>query len=320
MIGFFRLCISMYQPSVFCRFFARAIIICAGFVSLLYMNRHYQKVMNSFALFKIIHVLPIEEEFTPPSLSSKELEDIRLILSQPFSSYSHGSQSFVFLSKDGKYILKFNKFYSAFDSGWLQSLPLFNFVSKGYKDRLEYETESLKTIFKSYLVAYEYFRQETGLIYHHLKKSDNLHQKILLIDKKGYQTTLQADEYAFVVQKKGVSTYQMLSLLMQNGEQEKASCYLDKLLQFVVKRGQKGIHDWDFKIKHNLGFIDGVPAQIDLGSLILSEEQCCPEKYQEEIKQAAEEFRGWLINRYPSLVKEWDVSLEKALKIEDTKM
>ncbi len=320
MMEFLKLCVFMCKLFRFCRCFSQIIMICIAAICLLYINRHYQKVMNSFALFKIVHVLPTEEEFAPPLLSSKELEEVRFILSQPFSSYSHGSQSFVFVSEDGKYILKFNKFYSLFDSVWLHSLPLFNFLSKGYKDRLEYETESLRKIFKSYLVAYEYFRQETGLIYHHLQKTDNLHQKILLIDKKGYHCTLKADEYAFVIQKRGVSTYQMLSLLMQNREQEKASYYLDELLQFVVKRSRKGIYDSDFKIKHNLGFIDGVASQIDLGSLILYKEQSFLKKHQEEIKQAAEEFRGWLINRYPSLVKEWDASLEKALKIEGASM
>ena len=94
-----------------CKVFVQLTLSCLVLVIILQVNRYYQRVMNSFALFKIVHVLPIEEEFAPPKLSTEEIASVRSILSQPFIAFSKGSQSFVFLSEDGKYVLKFNKFY-----------------------------------------------------------------------------------------------------------------------------------------------------------------------------------------------------------------
>ncbi|MEI8301243.1 MAG: hypothetical protein WCG10_06530 [Chlamydiota bacterium] len=296
-----------------CKAFVKFTLICLALVIILQVNRYYQRVMNSFALFKIVHVLPIEEEFAPPRLSIAEIQSVRSILAQPFTAFAKGSQSFVFLSEDGKYILKFNKFYSKFDSSWLQSLPLLGWFDRGLQDPIDNESEVLKRSFRSYLVAYQYFRDETGMIYHHLQKSSSLHQKLLLIDKQGHRFNLEADDYAFIIQKRGESTYQMLGRLMENKEPEKASYYLEEILRFSSKRLQKGIEDWDFKIKHNLGFIDGVAAQIDLGSLILNKEGLSLEQAQEELKKGADELRAWLVVKYPALVPAWDASLEKVL-------
>ena len=59
----------------------------------------------------------------------------------------------------------------------------------------------LKHDFDSYKIAYENLKDETGLIYLHLNKTDFLKQKMIIIDKIGIYHEIDLDSMEFLIQK-----------------------------------------------------------------------------------------------------------------------
>lgn len=266
---------------------------------------------DGFALVKITNPLPIESEFIPPFLQPEEREDLLHILSQPFYYLSCGGQSFVFTSSDGHYVLKFLKFHHRRIPPWLQKIPLPRNLKDYRASKVARKTFRLKRNLRSYVVAYNHLKEETGIVYHHLQKTDELHQHLCFFDKIGYRYEINLDDYAFVIQKKGLSTSDMLDTLMKEGRLPEAKEKLSQLIEFSVRRCQKGVGDRDFKFRSNLGFIDGRASQIDLGSLSLDEKQQNPEFYKAEITRSAQRFCTWLKEKHPVLVEDFNQAIAR---------
>jgi hypothetical protein len=266
---------------------------------------------DGFALARMTHPLPNDKEFAPPSLPSEERINLLKILSQPFYYLSCGGQAYVFASEDGHYVIKFLKFHHRRIPSWMQKLPLPKQLDLYRLSKMDRKEARLKRNLKSYVLAYDYFKEETGMIYHHLENTHDLKQNLMFFDKMGYRYVIDLDHCAFVVQKRGLSTYYMINNLMKEGKIEETKEKLSQLLALSVRRCQKGLGDRDFKFKSNLGFIDNVASQIDLGSLSLDNRYTYPEFYKAEINHAAKKFRSWLEKEYPILVDYFDEELEK---------
>jgi hypothetical protein len=275
------------------------------------LERLCHKATDGFALTRMTNPLPSDEEFQTPKLSDEESKQMHMILSQPFYYLSCGGQSYVFISEDGQYILKFNKFHHLRIPSLIKHLPLPASLDQYRTKKIQKKDFILRRTLRSYVVAYRFLKQETGMLYYHLQKTSDLNQTLTFFDKLGYKYTINLDDYAFVVQKKGMATRHMINALMQEGKTIEAQEKLDQLLRLAVVRCQKGLGDRDFKFKSNLGFIDGIAAQIDLGSLSLDEHAKEPTFYKAEIKRAGGVLRAWLMEEHPTLVTAFDASLEK---------
>jgi len=259
------------------------------------------------------HLLPTEAEFTPPSLEQEEKQQLLSILSQPFYYLSCGGQSYVFISEDHNYVIKFFKFHHRRLPGWIELLPLPSKLDLYRQGKAQRKAFRLKRTLRSYVIAYDHFKEETGMIYHHLQATCDLQQSLVFFDRLGYRYQISLDGYAFLVQKRGISTAKMLKELMQQGDALLAQAKLEELLRFAIKRFQKGVFDRDFKLNSNLGFIDGKAAQIDLGSLSLDPKQSMPEVYKPALYEAAGRFRTWLQIEHPTLVEGFDQTLQRLL-------
>lgn len=266
---------------------------------------------EGFALVKITSPLPTEGEFTPPILQAEEKQSLLHILSQPFYYLSCGGQSFVFVSSDGHYVIKFLKFHRRRIPLWLQKIPLPRNLEDYRLSKITKELSCLERNLRSYVISYNHFKEESGILYHHLQKTAELHSHLSFFDKLGYRYTINLDDYAFVVQKRGVSTRDMLANLLKEGKTQEIKEKFYQLIDFSIRRCQKGVGDSDFKFKSNLGFIDGLPSQIDLGSLFLDEKQKEPEVYKTKIAKSAKHFRRWLEKHYPFLVEDFDQAMTR---------
>ena len=289
-------------------------IVASIFLSIsifLSLERLCHKATDGFALTKMTNELPSDEEFQAPILSIEEHNQLHNILSQPFHYLSCGGQSYVFISDNGQYILKFTKFHHLRIPPVIKYLPLPASLDQYRAKKIHKKDFILKRTFRSYVIAYHFLKKETGMLYYHLQKTSDLKQTLTFFDKLGYKYTINLDDYAFVIQKKGMATRHMINTLMQEGKVTEAQEKLDQLLKLAVVRCEKGLGDRDFKFKSNLGFIDGCAAQIDLGSLSLDTQAKNPLFYKAEIKRAGEVLRAWLIKEHPSLVTEFDISLAK---------
>lgn len=220
------------------------------------------------------------------------------LLNQTYHYLDCGSQSYVFVSEDGKTILKLFKFQHMRTPPWLNFLPS---VGKLGEKRAK-KREILEKTFTSYSIAYDYLREETGLLYLHLAKTDHLKQKLTITDKIGRHHTLNLDTVEFILQKRGILAYEAITSWMNQGEREKAEEGIRNLLKLATHRCHVGIFDKDPDFSTNFGFIGETPFQIDFGRLSLSEEEKNPEVYRPEMIRITRDFEAWIAKNHPDLL------------------
>src|SRR3972149_3376059 len=83
-----------------------------------------QKATDRFTIHAIRSHRPFHPEWEGAPLSTEESEEVDRALSQPFSYYGCGGQSFIFFSHDDKYVLKFFKERLYTYPKWLDYLPV----------------------------------------------------------------------------------------------------------------------------------------------------------------------------------------------------
>ncbi len=274
-------------------------------------------VTEGFSLFRITNSLPEVGPFRPPELSSLEKERLLQILSQPFYYLSCGGQSYVFVSQNQEYVIKFVKFQRVRVAPWLQHLPLPKTLADKRDLKAKKKERVLRKAFQSYVTAYTFFKEETGIIYHHLQCTKDLQHQVILFDNLGYRYEIDLDKYAFTLQKKGETTAEVLTHLMQEGKIKEAATKLDQLVQFTIDAARKGIEDHDLKFKANLGFIHGEVMQLDIGSLRYNNQQKDSSNYKVQIYQAGRKFSSWLDKHHPLLVETFEKSLHRACEVSE---
>jgi hypothetical protein len=243
---------------------------------------------GSFTLSRIASNLTYEPEWDIAHCS----DEIQAMLDQPYTYLAKGAQSFVFASQDGKYVIKFFRHHHLQAPLWLKVLPWAWAHSKVVKKEAK-----LRKDFKSYTLAYQLLRDETGLIFLHLNKTDDLQQSLVLVDKLGIRHTLNLDAYEFILQKRASLVYPALDMMMRSQQKEKAKSALTALVNFLVERSKKGIFDKDPDLNTNFGFIDDRPIQIDIGRF----KSIAPHVDKEEIVRITDNLHQWLMMRYPEL-------------------
>ncbi len=229
------------------------------------------------------------------------------LLNQTYRYLDSGSQSYVFVSDDGKTILKLFKFQHMRTPLWLDFLP-----SKGKlgKKRCK-KRKTLEKTFNSYSLAYDQLKEETGLHYIHLDKTDHLHQKLTITDKIGRHHTLDLDKIEFILQKRGTLAYNSITQWVERGEIHKARLGIRNLLQLAVHRCHLGIFDKDPDFSTNFGFIKETPFQIDFGRLSPSEVEKEPTTYAPEMIRITRDFEEWISENHPDLLNSFRKELDE---------
>ena len=259
---------------------------------------------DGFSVFKITHDLPqITTQETPNAL-------IDTILSQKFTYLDSGAQSYVFVSEDSQYVIKFFKFQHMRIPPWISYLPLPKSLDNYRNLKITKKNLIISKLLLSYNVAYDLFQKETGLIYLHLNKTKRplpLH----LIDKIGIHYFLEGSNLAFVIQHKGTLLYEVLDQDMKKGEIQHAKDIISSLLNLSILRCQKGIGDQDPDFRTNFGLIDNKIVQLDTGRFYLDEKEKNPEIYKNELYRITRNFRTWLSKNHPELISYLDTSIER---------
>jgi hypothetical protein len=257
------------------------ILLIASFLSMLAYIR-----MDGFSL-SAIQPLRLSGKAEAPS------EEIRRILDQPFTYLAKGRQSFVFESEDGKYVLKlFNQKYLKYP--WYGSLFRRKEKLKREIRRFYYEN--------SYPIAHKELGEE--IVYLHLGYSDAL-PEVMIEDRAKGEYLLNLNEFAFVLQKKGVPLYEALEAMAP----KEALAGIDAFLKAIALRIEKGIADADHDVEHNWGYCDGHIFHLDPGRLYY-EEMKDETRLQLEWDRATHNFYKWLKSKHP----EWAPHFELRLK------
>ncbi|MBS0649107.1 MAG: hypothetical protein JSS10_07800 [Verrucomicrobia bacterium] len=244
---------------------------------------------GKFTVHRITSNLKYNPAWEVAPLSSKEQTEIRKILSQPFSYLSKGVQSFVFASEDGQYVIKFFRHDHLSPPFW----------------RSKKETRHHKD-FLSYKIAYESLRQETGVVFLHLNKSD-FNQTLDLVDKIGIHHPIPLGRYEFLVQKRASLLYNALDEMIQARRLDDAKETLTKLVHLLAHRSQLGIFDKDPDLNTNFGVIGTDPLQIDVGRF----RKISPKLDKNEIIRITDHLHQHLMQRCPELDEHLKTQIEK---------
>ncbi len=234
-----------------------------------------KRVTHGFQVAKMELQFPSHSEWEVP-LSSEILP----LLDQPFYYLGKGAQSYVFESKDGKYVIKFFRY-----------------------GRSHSEVKIL-TLFKACKIAYDLLKEETGLIYLHLNTDSVALPVLHCKDPIGRSRHLPLNRYRFAIQKKAKPFRQTLEEAMDNPELMQKR--IDQFLSLLVARTTKGVFNTDPTLSRNFGFLEDRAIEIDFGNYRSNSSH----NQLSEIKRYTERLHRWLSKAAP----EWLPYLERRVE------
>lgn len=262
------------------------------FVALYGVERFCHSQTDGFAMARIRSSLTYQEkwETTPPNQAQ-----LAEICKQKFHYLTKGAQCYIFASEDQKYVLKFFRFDHMRVPLLLESLSVL-------EEKKQKKRQALEKDFASYKIAFEDLKEETGLFAVHLNKSKGQYPAVTLVDKLQIAHIVPLDEMEFILQRRAELVFPYLDRLMAEGDTDQAKDSISSLVQLMATIQNKGIIDFDPKLKKNFGFIEGKAVQIDLGRFI--KKQTGGDIY--PALRMKNELSDWLNANHPSLLEHLD--------------
>ncbi len=272
-----------------CKTLFKVICVCVCFSLAGWFCR---KQTDGFTILKISSNLSYHTEWETPHTAVEKTELLQ-IFKQPFTYLAKGDQCFVFVSEDRKYVLKFFRQSHMRAPFWVRMLPYF-MQEVRLKETLKRESK-LTSDFLSYRIAFDELKEETGLVFLHLNKTDDLKTSVTVVDKLHIAHQISLDTTEFLVQKCAKPLYPAIEEMILEGKIDAAKATLAKLVQLLLKvRYEKGIADNDPDLNTNFGCIGDTPVQIDVGRFKKSEMRKSLEEYQMEIAHITDNLHQWL--------------------------
>ncbi len=213
---------------------------------------HY--ATDGFALSKIQSNLTFHPEWETIPLDSQVEWEVRSALSQPFTYLGRGAQVYAFVSEDGRTVIKF------FRHQRMHTLlcHIYFILPKCLRQRLEQTIEKRKLkIYKdfcSYKLANNTLKEETGILYLHLNKTQNLNIALTLYDKIKVRHILPLDQMEFILQKRADLLYPTLTKWIEEKNISQAKQSLSELISLLKTRCEKGLFDKHLDLRTNFGW------------------------------------------------------------------
>ncbi|MBS0615876.1 MAG: hypothetical protein JSR58_04925 [Verrucomicrobia bacterium] len=230
------------------------------------------------------------DDIQPISLSGLE---INRILDQKFTYFDKGSQTYVFISEDSQYVLKFLKQTKLYPKTWLAYLPF----TPLHEQHLQYKEKRQRT-FDALTLAMTEFREDTGLLYVHLGKTHHLHKQVELTDRKKKKHIITLDSACFVIQKKAHLLYPYLSELAEKKDLEKAQKVIASFYALVDRFAEKGVVAHDPILHKNFGVLEDRAIQFDVGRMKMDPQSMTTDGAIDIRKS----FDAWIAKNHPELL------------------
>lgn len=290
-------------------FFRYAINLCLIGIAFWGGARLYFELTDGFSIANIRSNGTDDVYVQLPALNQEERLRIEAIFKQPFRYFGKGCQSYAFVSNDGHYVLKFLKYKHFHRDPWVRWLTFIPPVEQYQRHKMAQKKEKLEKLLGSWKIAYEQMPQETGVIYVHLKNSQQLQQEAVIIDKLGIAHPLNVNQYEFLLQKRANLLCPTLNQMMADRREQEAKELIDKLLAMLVSEHQLGVIDHDYALMQNTGVLEGCPLHIDVGQFECDEQLKEPEMAVQQLFDQTYKFRLWLQKYYPELRRHLDERL-----------
>lgn len=272
------------------------------FFSIFSIWSHFR--LDGFSEKKVI----VESEEKESIQTFQTFEELTPYISQKFTYLAKGHQCFVFASQDGKYVIKLIN-HRRFDIPlWIKPFTFVTFIQNFKEKRCARKDPSVK----SYFLAYEQLRRETGIIHMQIGKSAPSHYKISLIDKAHIPHEIDLGKVDFIVQKKVESIENFL--YEASRKKETLQKALRAILENIASRAHKSIIDEDVDIWINYGYLEGKSILVDPGRLVFKEDLTSSIQREKEMRKSTKLLRKWLLKNYPDLLPFFEKTLVSLAK------
>lgn len=245
--------------------------------------------------------IPFDAQWEMRSLSGNEKEAIGKALDQPYHYLGKGCQAYVFASADGNYVVKFFKYQRFRPQAWIDLFTFIPDVEKYQQAKTVEKKEKLDKVFTSWKIAFEKLKDETGVLYVHLNKTDDWHQSLAIRDKLGMSHQVDLDQTEFVLQHRATMLCPAINELMTQGKTDQAEKLIDRLLTMLFLEYERGYADNDHALMQNTGVLNGYPIHIDIGQFIHNDSVKAPKIYRQELYDKTYDFHRWLKKKHPDL-------------------
>ena len=290
----------MNSKSIFKKF--KWLILLAVAISAVYgMGRLYYNITDGFTIGNITSDFAYDPRWEVTPLRPEEKVLVGSILDQKFSYLGKGCQSYVFLSQDGKYVLKFFKYQRFRTKPWVDFFSFIPSIDRYRLKKLEKKRLKLEGFIESWKIAYNELKHESGLLFVHLNKTNHLNKTLNFTDKMGMAHQVNLDEMEFMIQHKATMLDSTIKKLMAENKVEEAKSLLKTLIELITSENHRGLADNDHALMQNTGVYDGRPIHVDVGQFLYNDQIRNPATYKQELFNKTYRFHRWLEKHYPEL-------------------
>jgi hypothetical protein len=256
--------------------------------------RLYYQLTDDFRWSNITYEVAHRNGWETQPLVSSESAALGSLLQQPFYYIGKGAQSYAFASADGNYVLKFFKFKHLRPTSFIDWLPPLPSLEQYRQRQVARKQRKLEGVFAGYHVAFERHREESGLLFIHLNRTENSFPTVTVYDKIGWPHVIALDQVPFVVQYRVQTLRHVVQQLLSEGQLEIVKERLTQVFDLYRREYQKGIVDHDHGVMRNIGFRGDVAIHLDVGKLHAEEAIREPANQQADLQMVASRMGNWL--------------------------
>ncbi len=295
------------------KFWIRLFFLGVVSLSIYGAGRLYFVLTDGFAIGNILADVPHDSRWETRPLRLGEWESVNAILDQEFQYLGKGCQSYVFVSQDGQYVIKFFKYQRFKPKFWLDSLTFIPAMEKHREAKQQKKRRKLEAVYHCWRTAFDHMKEETGLVYVHINRTHGLNKTLTIYDKLGFKHQVEMDRMQFLIQKKAQMICPTIDLLMVEGKTDEANTLIQRFIDRVLSEYARGLADNDHALMQNTGIFCGEPIHVDVGQVVQREDIKDPEVYRQELFNKTYKFRLWLGENHPQLLPELEERLAEII-------
>jgi hypothetical protein len=273
------------------------------FLSSLFLGARFLREVNGgFRLGKVL--FDPNREAKPFSLDP----EVEKLLKQPFDFLDLGCQTYVFVSRDGNYVLKLirlERFQSPF---WMDWVPL----SKTLKRKFSFgRKKNLENAIKSYEMASSLLTKETQLLCVHLEPTIGLPS--VRINNRFFQTiAVDLNRVGFLIQKRACPLKEYL--LKKRKDLLSSRRAVASFIALTSSMLEKKIFNRDYNCIKNAGILGEELLFMDVGSFAFDERLPAFPAYEERMRNFLKRFYRFAASESPDLLPLLDQELSGHLQ------
>lgn len=273
----------------------------------------YSYLTDGFSVKDISSNFDYNPEFDVHTLATEEHQQLDKALNQSYYYLAKGKQSFVFLSQDGQYVIKFFNYQQMGPESWIDYFPPVQNILKYPKEEF-IKKQKFDERYTSWKLAFDNLKDETGLLYVHLNKSNNIQKKLFIYDKIGLSHLIELDQTVFCIQRRTDLLSQTLLQYKQNGNLKEAQELIVNLLKLFASEYQKELCDKDISWMRHTGILqDGRPIKLNIGKFVKDQQIKIPIIQYHHLFHQTRKLQIWLNNQYPELADFLENQLKRVM-------